>query len=138
MVLLLVRRVMANPDRVAIRYLSKIAKEHSSPEALKKYLQSHPKADPKKHTVKKPSGEKKPTKEKPDSHESEDLAPLKGLSEGDRKRVLEQALEDMDAEETGRKPKQLKDVSKDEGFEALKGLSPSEQQKVIQKALESD
>jgi hypothetical protein len=36
-------------ERVAARYL--LAKEFSSPEALKEYLHEHPKADPKKHTV---------------------------------------------------------------------------------------
>lgn len=34
----------------------RVAMEHPSEEARKKYLKEHPKADPKNHTVKKPSG----------------------------------------------------------------------------------
>lgn len=37
------------------KVLIRMAMEHSSPEALKKYLKDHPKADPKNHTVKKDS-----------------------------------------------------------------------------------
>ena len=49
-----------NPSRVLLasrlyrlsEMTSPIAMEHATPEALKKYLQEHPKADPKRHKVK--------------------------------------------------------------------------------------
>jgi hypothetical protein len=39
--------------------LKKVGMEHASPEALKKYLKEHPKADKKNHTVKKDQGGEK-------------------------------------------------------------------------------
>lgn len=50
---------MASADRIVARYLQRVAREFSSPEALKEYLQEHPKADPKKHTVRKEEEGKK-------------------------------------------------------------------------------
>ena len=40
-------------DRVALRFLGRLAMEHSSPEALKRYLDEHPGADRKNHNVSK-------------------------------------------------------------------------------------
>lgn len=128
---------MSTANRVARRYLAKVAREFRTPEALKKYLEEHPKADPKRHTVKEKGKKKEYDAETKSKDEAEALSPLKGLSKGERKRVLEQALENLDDEEKGRAPKKLKDVSKEKGFEDLKDLSLSEQQKVIQKALKN-
>ncbi len=50
----LIRVAHANPEtRVTLLPIIKKAIEFNTPEALKKYLQDHPGADPKKHTVKK-------------------------------------------------------------------------------------
>lgn len=46
--------------RIVARYQSQLAKEFSSPEALREYLHEHPQADKSLHTVKKPGEDKKP------------------------------------------------------------------------------
>jgi hypothetical protein len=135
------------------------ARQFSSPEALKSYLQKHPKADPSKHSVK-PKGEAKKPKdeakkdeakkdEKPKSEGGKPKSKIdeaideaiqeflgkQDLTEGQKKRVLEQALSDSETESKGEPRKKVKDYSKEEGFEALEGLSSAEQRKVIEKAL---
>lgn len=53
----LIKLGTTNPDlRVHIRPLLKVAMEHATPEALKKYLHEHPDADKSKHHVKKDEG----------------------------------------------------------------------------------
>lgn len=61
-------------DRVALRY----AREFSSPEALKTYLQEHPKADKSKHTVGKPKEKEEKGKEEGGEDEGKE-EPKKGL-----------------------------------------------------------
>lgn len=53
----LIRLAHAHPEfrKDILPLISKSAMEHSSPEALEKYLKEHPNADKSKHTVKKPS-----------------------------------------------------------------------------------
>ena len=122
-------------SRVANAFIEREAKEFATDRALKKYLHDHPKADPSQHSVKKkPSSGAAPAAEKPKGDAAVESV-LKGLSTGERKRILEQALEIGDAKEKGRAPKVLKDLSKEKGFEVLKGMSPSEQKAVIEKAL---
>lgn len=53
---------MASTVRIVARYLQRVAREFGSPEALKEYLKKHPKADPKKHTVRKEEEGKKEEK----------------------------------------------------------------------------
>lgn len=86
-----------------------LAKVFHNEDALRSYLQNHPKADPSKHSV------------KPSS---------KGKSEKQRE-VIERALE------MGKPKKDQKPTPKDhsEQFKVLKGLSPREQRKVIERAL---
>ena len=117
--------------RVAARYLQ--AREFSSPDALREYLHDHSGADKSKHYVRKDEGGKGKSEKPKDDGGGLEL--LKGRSKGERKRLLEQALEINDAEDKGRAPKKLKDLSKQPGFEALKDLSHAEQKKVVEKAL---
>lgn len=131
-----------------------VARQFSSPEALKKYLQEHPKADPSKHSVKgeKPKDESKGESKgdgKKDKSESKGTSAIddaideaiqefmkkEDLTEGEKKRVLEQAISDSETESKGEARKKVKDFSKEEGFEALEGLSSAEQRKVIERAL---
>lgn len=46
-------------ERVLARFIEKQGMEHATPEALKKYLQDHPNADPKNHSVKGKDGEER-------------------------------------------------------------------------------
>jgi len=147
----------------------KIGRVFSSPEALKRYLQEHPKADPSKHSVRgKPKGDK-PKGDKPKDDKGKDDKPKddkgegeskgdggkpekgaldsaideaihtflrqKNLTEGQKKRVLEQAISDSETESKGKARKLVRDFSKEEGFESLEGLSSAEQRKVIERAL---
>jgi hypothetical protein len=124
--------VMPSIDlRVAARYLQ--AREFSSPDALREYLHDHPGADKSKHYVRKDEGGKGTSQKPKDDGGGLDL--LKGRSKGERKRLLEQALEINDAADKARAPKRLKDLSKQPGIEALKDLSHAEQKKVVEKAL---
>jgi len=62
----LIRVAHDNPEtRADLLPIIKEAMEHNSPEALKKYLHEHPKADKSKHTVKKQDGESKKDEKKP-------------------------------------------------------------------------
>lgn len=122
--------------KIATNYI--VAKEFATQRALDKYLREHPKADKSQHSVRgkgkeKPKSDSESKSDSPLGKGGEDL--LKHLSPGERKRVIEQALEIGEAESKGRAPKKLKDHSKEEGFDALKGLSHADQKKVIERAL---
>lgn len=111
----------------------RLAKDHPSEDARRKYLQDHPKADPKRHSVREKGQSKdKPKdapKDKPKDAPKEGFERLKGMSPEDQRKIIQRALA-MGGGETG-----AKDVSKQEGFERLKNLTPGKQRQVIEKAL---
>lgn len=116
-----------------------IGMEHGSPEARRKYLSEHPKADPSKHTVKK----KGPAKGKGrDMSDEKGFEALEGLSPAEQRETVQKAVLNMETEEDekkdkakGKKKEPARDVSRQEGFEALQGLSPEAQRKLIERAL---
>ena len=55
--------------------VTRVAKEHATEDARAKYLKEHPKADPRNHTVKAPSKDKKPEDKKPEDKKPEDKKP---------------------------------------------------------------
>jgi hypothetical protein len=123
------RQVVANRLRALA---DRVSMEHSSPEALKRYLKEHPDADKSKHTVKKPSGGRDVSNEK-------GFEALKGLDPAKQRDIIQKAILNMEAEkdEDKKGPSKQKDVSREEGFEALKGLSPGAQRRVIERALKN-
>jgi hypothetical protein len=130
-------------ERVANRFIG--AKVHSSPEAMKRYLQKHPKANPRNHTVKGPAkgDDKGPAKgdgDKKDVSKEKGFESLKDVPHKERQEAIQKALLNVESEKDELKGKNkgkapAKDNSKEKGFESLKGLSPEAQRKLIQKAL---
>lgn len=107
-------------DEVAFRYIT--ATEFSSPEALKKYLKEHPKADPNKHTVKKDQGDEDETELTEEDFESVEDAPSSHHdphSQQPPKKTWKQSFNDLSSKAKtwfASAPKNVKKFAEDDAY----------------------
>ena len=136
----LVRLATSNPElRKHLVPLLKQATEFDSPEALKKYLHEHPDADRSKHTVKKQdgggsSGGKPQARQDFESQLSPDVRErLKGLSKGDFKSLIQDALDIGSSKPTERK--QFEKSLAPDIRDKVHGMPDKDYRALLQKAL---
>ena len=141
----LVRLAHANPElRKDLLPLIRSAMEHSSPEALKKYLRDHPNADKSKHTVKQDGG--KSDKGKSEGGSSNGGFKSKSVLEGKirtKEKAMSDALKSLNSTTRPKASKYKKTKSfvtttfSDAGYRDLSDLFGSDDAKAVNKFLSS-